>query len=94
LDRIGHMDTVVNDSDYKFEFRTLEDRLSTTITSFSDSTDEGNPVAVVVSVDEGNPVLGVHVYLYSDDVHEDSCLQDSKAAHHHHRPTVHHYCSL
>jgi hypothetical protein len=37
LDRIGHMDTVVNDSDYKFEFLTLEDRPSTPITSFSDT---------------------------------------------------------
>jgi hypothetical protein len=88
------MDTVVNDSDYKFEFQTLEDRPSTPITSFSDSTDEGNPVVVVDSADEGNPILGVHVYLYSDDVHEENCLQDSRAARHRHRPTVHHCCSL
>jgi hypothetical protein len=39
----------------------------------------GSLVVVVDSTDEGNPVLGVHVYLYSDDVHEENCLQDSRA---------------
>lgn len=31
-------------------------------------------------VSQGNPVLGVHVYLYSDDVHEVKCPQGSGAA--------------
>lgn len=37
LDRIGHMDAVVNDPDYKFEFPTPEDRPSAPIISFSDA---------------------------------------------------------
>eukprot|EP00249_Psilotum_nudum_P023811 c28989_g1_i1 orf=609-2861(+) len=37
LDRIGHVDAVVNDPDYKFEFPTPEDRPSGPIISFSDA---------------------------------------------------------
>ncbi|GLJ41053.1 hypothetical protein SUGI_0849910 [Cryptomeria japonica] len=37
LDRVGHVDAVVNDPDYKFEFPTPEDRPSAPIISFSDA---------------------------------------------------------
>lgn len=30
-----------------------------------------------LSVFQGNPILGVHIYLYSDDVSEVECLQGS-----------------
>lgn len=38
LERIGHVDAVVNDPDYKFEFPTPEDKPSAPIISFSDAT--------------------------------------------------------
>lgn len=37
LDRVGHVDAIVNDPDYKFEFPTPEDRPSAPIISFSDA---------------------------------------------------------
>ncbi|KAG0591226.1 hypothetical protein M758_1G156000 [Ceratodon purpureus] len=37
LERIGHVDAVVNDPDYKFEFPTPEDKPSAPIISFSDA---------------------------------------------------------
>eukprot|EP00252_Welwitschia_mirabilis_P013965 TRINITY_DN30967_c0_g1_i1.p1 TRINITY_DN30967_c0_g1~~TRINITY_DN30967_c0_g1_i1.p1 ORF type:complete len:725 (-),score=175.34 TRINITY_DN30967_c0_g1_i1:192-2366(-) len=37
LDRLGHMDAIVNDPDYKFEFPTPEDKPSAPIISFSDA---------------------------------------------------------
>eukprot|EP00250_Pteridium_aquilinum_P019406 c24419_g1_i1 orf=140-2392(+) len=37
LDRVGHVDAIVNDPDYKFEFPTPEDRPSGPIISFSDA---------------------------------------------------------
>ncbi|BBN17941.1 ATP-binding cassette, subfamily F, member 3 [Marchantia polymorpha subsp. ruderalis] len=38
LERIGHVDAVINDPDYKFEFPTPEDKPSAPIISFSDAT--------------------------------------------------------
>ncbi|KAJ6962180.1 ABC transporter F family member 3 [Populus alba x Populus x berolinensis] len=37
LDRLGHMDEIVNDPDYKFEFPTPDDRPGAPIISFSDA---------------------------------------------------------